>query len=77
VYERRYGDKNGDAVGPGGKATQVLDDTRLHGDEHDEHHFYFEAPPEEGASWKISAKLTWTLGAEQVVMERASSTAVR
>jgi hypothetical protein len=78
-YARTYGDADGKPVAEK-LATQVLDDTRLHADEHDEHHYYFMLPaeaPRGAKAWEISAELVWVVDGKEHVLEKASADSPR
>ena len=78
-YARIYGDAEGKPV-PEQLATQVLDDTRLHADEHDEHHFYFLLPddaPRGEKAWEIRAELVWLIDGDEHKLEEASADSPR
>jgi len=78
LYARLFANAKGE-VGVGMEdAVTVFSDSRLQGGEHDELHFTFmlpESAPEDGAAWRVDAKLWWRtkLGAGAVEEEIESA----
>ena len=80
VYERLYADAKGNLTDTAEGASQVLKDTRLQGDEHDEFQFYYRMPAAAAKGtkpWTISAKLFWMVDGKKTLMESAFSDAAR
>lgn len=79
LYERTYADASGTPTS-GSDAVQVLEDSRLHAGEHDEHHYYYRLPedaPRGEKAWEISAELVWVVDGKEVPLEAASADSPR